>query len=129
LTTLAKTLVDKGLAPLNTTRALLPEEMLEPSHLIPDTFKFYASIRKQNTTRLYRQTKYNLLHEETEGYAKLLSTLNQLTLGASSPESVVNHVVSSIGYFDLDPNRVCDMTLEAFERAPSNLGGYSGRFW
>ena len=116
--------MDRNLVPLATSRTLLPEEMLEVSQLIDEWTKFKAGIRKANTARVYRQTKFNLLHEETEGYAKLLTALQQLAVGAASADFIVEHVVSLIGYFDLDPNRVCDMTLEAFERTPSNLGGY-----
>ncbi|KAI8538772.1 hypothetical protein RHMOL_Rhmol09G0129800 [Rhododendron molle] len=51
-----------------------------------------------NTRLLYQQTKFNLLREESEGYAKL----------------------SLIGHFDLDPNRVFDIVLECFELQPDN---------
>jgi hypothetical protein len=35
--------------------------------------------------------------------------------------SVVNNVLSVIGRFDLDPNRVIDVILDAFEQQPENL--------
>ena len=34
---------------------------------------FVKRMKKLNTDQVYRQRKYNLLHEETEGYSKVLS--------------------------------------------------------
>ena len=76
---------------------------------------------------LYQQQKYNLLREETEGYAKLAVAIAQLPLyshnhissSPSSPPSQVelhiNHIFALVGQFDLDPNRVLDIILDAFE--------------
>eukprot|EP00967_Tisochrysis_lutea_P075662 scaffold102022_cov30-Tisochrysis_lutea.AAC.3 len=96
-----------------------------------------------NTRALYTQQKYNLLREESEGYSKLITELAELpaapgsTFGAgsipalgssansrdvststracASAAEVVANVQSLIGYFDLDPNRVLDLVLEALE--------------
>ena len=64
----------------------------------------------------YKQQKYNLFREETEGYAKLITELNQPDMASrTSPKEVLQVIKSIIGYFNLDPNRVLDIILESFE--------------
>jgi THO complex subunit 2 len=76
----------------------------------------------------YKQQKYNLLREETEGYSKLtteiLSNMGPGVFEVSSSEleqdletrvpQVLGSIESLIGYFDLDPNRVLDIILDIF---------------
>ena len=62
----------------------------------------------------YKQQKYNLFREECEGYAKLVTELNQ-DLSTISPAEILEVIKSIIGYFNLDPNRVLDIILESFE--------------
>lgn len=76
-----------------------------------------------NTRLLYQQTKFNLLREESEGYAKLVTLLcqsgSESTAEASSESSATISIIKSlIGHFDLDPNRVFDIVLECFELFP-----------
>lgn len=60
------------------------------------------------------------MREENEGFSKLMTELNQDhdRLG-SQPATVLRHIQSLIGYFELDPNRVLDMVLDAFETSCS----------
>ena len=98
---------------------------------------------KINTGLVYKQQKYNLLHEESEGYSKLLNILHTFPAPApvASPvagsescsscesnntsnnntqshdslvSSAITSVLSTTGYFDLDPNRVLDIILDMF---------------
>ena len=62
----------------------------------------------------YKQQKYNLFREECEGYAKLVTELNQ-DLSTTCPAEILEVIKSIIGYFNLDPNRVLDIILESFE--------------
>jgi THO complex subunit 2 len=55
-----------------------------------------------------------LFREECEGYAKLITELNQ-DLSATTPAEILKVIKSVIGYFNLDPNRVLDIILESFE--------------
>ena len=55
-----------------------------------------------------------MFREECEGYAKLVTELNQ-DLAVISPAEVLEVIKSIIGYFNLDPNRVLDIILESFE--------------
>lgn len=93
----------------------------------------------------YKQRKFNLFREESEGYSKLIVELNQ-DRPAIEPTSILEIVKSLIGkrqqpdkmillsistfymlyyiffllsgYFNLDPNRVLDILLETFENRP-----------
>uniref|UniRef100_A0A453GAP2 THO complex subunit 2 N-terminal domain-containing protein n=1 Tax=Aegilops tauschii subsp. strangulata TaxID=200361 RepID=A0A453GAP2_AEGTS len=76
-----------------------------------------------NTRLLYQQTKFNLLREESEGYAKLVTLLCQVgsDLACQNASSATISIIKSlIGHFDLDPNRVFDIVLECFELYPDN---------
>lgn len=75
---------------------------------------------KLNTNNFYRQQKYNLLREESEGYAKLVVILASLPVTQFEAAESIKQILSLIGYFDLDPNRVLDVTLDAFEQQPWN---------
>jgi THO complex subunit 2 len=82
----------------------------------------------------YKQQKYNLFREEGEGYSKLLieivrsfpPTLDKCWVRGTDPSirraeeikrlvaRLLENIKSLIGYFDLDPNRVLDVILDAF---------------
>lgn len=94
------------------------------------------------------QQKFNLLREESEGYSKLVTELTRsevhtahthtthtnahslrvvvvrrlsvAQLSESNVESVIGTLQSLVGYFDLDPNRVLDLVLEAYEHNQDN---------
>ena len=79
---------------------------------------------KVNANLYYRQHKFNLVVEESEGYAKLIGCLvgsngvgGLSTAGESggSGSSTAKDILALIGAFDLDPNRVLDVTLDALE--------------
>jgi THO complex subunit 2 len=71
------------------------------------------------TKRGLTQNKFNLFREESEGYSKLLTELNT-PFDASSVQGVIGNVRALIGHFDLDPNRVFDLVLDAFEQQIDN---------
>lgn len=73
-----------------------------------------------NTRLLYQQTKFNLLREESEGYAKLVTLLCEDSGASNSSSSTIGTIKSLIGHFDLDPNRVFDIVMECFEMQPHN---------
>ena len=78
----------------------------------------------------YKQNKFNLLREQTEGYSKLTT---ELTSSLGPAHSIIDgspmeslsaieararpaweRVVGLVGYFDLDPNRALDIILDVF---------------
>ncbi|KAI9793668.1 MAG: THO complex subunit 2 [Peltula sp. TS41687] len=97
-------------------RLYLEAPVLESLGLIRSTFG-RMNIRK-TTNLLYRQSNYNLLREETEGYSKLMTEL--FTTSCNEPPSgevvgeVLERVKALIGAFDLDVGRVLDVILDVF---------------
>ena len=94
----------------------LDSTLLESLGMIRNTF-VRVGIRQQ-TNLLYRQSNYNLLREETEGYSKLITEL--FTTSSNEPptseivEETFERVKGMIGAFDLDVGRVLDITLDVF---------------
>ncbi len=78
----------------------------------------------------YKQNKFNLLREQSEGFSKLVTEVTSALPAPHSPatglplepQSIVpervqpiwKRIVSLIGYFDLDPNRALDVILDLF---------------
>ena len=75
-----------------------------------------------NTKLLYRQDKFNLQREESEGFAKLVTELQRVT--PSNVDAVARNIRSLIGFFHLDPNRVFDIVLEVLEADPASVATY-----
>ncbi|KAK7500593.1 hypothetical protein BaRGS_00008168 [Batillaria attramentaria] len=96
----------------------LEQDTLEVANLLSSRVQFNQKYVKTKTRLYYKQQKFNLLREESEGYSKLIVELNQEITEQVTPESVLQHIKSLIGCFDLDPNRVIDVMLESFECRP-----------
>lgn len=97
-------------------RLQLETPLLQSLGLVRETFT-RMGIRKQ-TNLLYRQSNYNLLREESEGYSKLLTEL--FTTSNNEPPTseavgeTFERVKAMIGAFDMDVGRVLDVTLDVF---------------
>ncbi|MCJ1418720.1 THO complex subunit 2 [Xylographa parallela] len=114
-TSLAPMVLATGISPV-LMREELESSLLENLGLIRTTF-VRMGIRRQ-TNLLYRQSNYNLLREETEGYSKLITELfttsgNELP-SAEVVEDTFERVKAMIGTFDLDVGRALDVTLDVF---------------
>ncbi|XP_065616402.1 THO complex subunit 2 isoform X3 [Quercus suber] len=123
LTKLAKWMADSALVPLRLFQERCEEEFLWEAEMI----KIKAQDLKNkevrvNTRLLYQQTKFNLLREESEGYAKLVTLLCRDSEASTQNVSAatIGIIKSLIGHFDLDPNRAFDIVLECFELQPDN---------
>jgi THO complex subunit 2 len=78
------------------------------------------------TAMYYKQQKYNLFREESEGYAKLLTELNfNRTSDSTSSKTVIRNVQALVGHFALDPNRVLSEIIGAFENSNPLASGRS----
>ena len=97
-------------------------------------------LKKINTDMFYRQHKFNLLAEESEGYAKLwvclvggggggvfCDTVSSSSNNGEEEEDCAyaaeanKYIRELIGAFDLDPNRVLDLALDAIEWELNNV--------
>ncbi|KAI0375719.1 hypothetical protein BV20DRAFT_1059341 [Pilatotrama ljubarskyi] len=98
--------------------------------LVADKAAFERKEIRTRTGLFYKQNKFNLLREESEGYSKLTAELTS-SLGPphspstgypAEPVEVIEararptweRTLGLIGYFDLDPNRVLDIILDVF---------------
>ena len=90
-------------------QSLLDVRVLEKVKVIEGRDVFTKKMSVVNTNQHFRQTKYNLLHEESQGFAKLLKLL--LAGGLEEIKSLKPY----IGAFDLDPNRVLDLLVDVLE--------------
>ncbi|KAI4313667.1 hypothetical protein L6164_026626 [Bauhinia variegata] len=120
---LARWLVESELVPIRLLQERCEEEFLGEAELI----KIKAQDLKGkevrvNTRLLYQQTKFNLLREESEGYAKLITLLCRDPEAPTQKASAatIGIIKSLIGHFDLDPNRVFDIVLECCELQPNS---------
>lgn len=108
-------------------RSELENDLLKSLGLVRDSFGKMA-VRKA-THALYRQSNYNLLREETEGYSKLMTeyftTVNSEPPNQEVVSETYQRVNALIGAFDLDIGRVLDVTLDVF----ANLLVKHGRFF
>lgn len=126
---MAKWLVESSLVPSRLLQERCEEEFLWESELIKIKAQdLKAKEVRVNTRLLYQQTKFNLLREESEGYAKLVTLLCQGGLDSTIENTstvTISIIKSLIGHFDLDPNRVFDIVLECFELYPENSTFYN----
>ena len=104
---LIKRLSDNVPIPTNSLLERLTFDTLEKAELVQSKDHWVKKERRLMTKAFYTQNKFNLLREENEGYAKLISDLQHCGgWTEESMESVVKNIQSLIGYFFLDPNRV-----------------------
>jgi THO complex subunit 2 len=85
---------------------------------------FQNNTSRFQTQRWFRQVKYNLFREESEGYSKLITDLIAFFESPPAEVSVTElsaRVQSYIGYFNMDPNRVIGVILHCFERHASPI--------
>ncbi|KAL1714796.1 transcription factor/nuclear export subunit protein 2-domain-containing protein [Schizophyllum commune] len=85
---------------------------------------------RRRTALFYKQHKFNLLREQSEGYSKLATEIAGALGPAHSPQDgrptespedlhkrvkpIWSKLISLVGYFDLDPNRALDVILDIF---------------
>ncbi|EGG23137.1 THO2 protein [Cavenderia fasciculata] len=108
--------VKKSIVEAKLLKERLEPEMLEECGIINQADKFVKKTIRINTINTYTQVKYNLFKEETEGFSKIISELNKGDrLNEMTLDSTIDNIKSLIGYFNLDPNRVLDIVLDAYE--------------
>ncbi|KAK3866040.1 hypothetical protein Pcinc_028398 [Petrolisthes cinctipes] len=101
-------------------------ETLGDAGVVKHKKNFHTKQIKVKTKLFYKQQKFNLLREESEGYAKLITELNQDITPRVTPDSIIQVIRSLIGGFNLDPNRVLDLILESLESRPHLHEFYTG---
>lgn len=116
LCSLVKKIHDDSLLDSVAMKMCLDINLLCGAGIWRDEQSFKTRLVKYNTQLMYKQQKYNLFREESEGYAKLITSLSALPPPPHQVSDVTKHLISIIGYFDLDPNRAADVALDCFEQ-------------
>jgi len=99
-------------------RQELDVPLLQTLSLVRNTFERMRA--RKTTNSLYRQANFNLLREESEGYAKLLTEYFNIVDACSGNQDVDSAVAEDafqrvkalVGAFDLDVGRVLDITMD-----------------
>jgi THO complex subunit 2 len=79
-------------------------DFLEQAEMVKDAVTWRAREIRLNTRQVYSQEKYNLLREESEGYAKLVTAVNGQGKGSLRPEMVpalVGAILITFYYFEI----------------------------
>lgn len=91
------------------------ESILKLSIVPTDTLMKQLNTHKRD--EFYTQKKYNLIHEESEGYAKLMVELYNI-LKYNDTSYQVDYALRIIeeltGHYNLDPNRTLDILIEIY---------------
>ena len=86
---------------------------IEEAKIINNSKQLSTKFVKLKTKLFYKQKKYNLFREESEGYSKFITAIFEHSY--DDPEVMLKYMKSLIGNFNLDPNRALDLILEGFE--------------
>jgi THO complex subunit 2 len=121
LAQLVKDLAQMKIVPVSMLRLSLDLNLLNCAGLSADEQTVTKVLVRINTKILYRQQKYNILREEPEGFSKLATTLQTIPQPQQDCSDLIKNMFAIIGQFDLDPNRVLDVVLTAFEQQSANL--------
>lgn len=106
-----------------TIRELLPTDVVIFLGFARPNFQNHSI--KHSTNVLYRQRGFNLLREETEGYAKLMTEyFNAASIIGTSATETWEKVKALIGAFNMDPGRVLDVTLDVFSTVHVRRTGF-----
>ncbi|XP_065885468.1 THO complex subunit 2-like isoform X2 [Dysidea avara] len=103
------------IVPVSLLKGHLEVDTLEAVGIIPSSKVFNQKYVKMKTRLFFKQQKFNLFREESEGYSKLIAELGHGHRTHEHAPVFMENVKSLIGHFNLDPNRVLDVILDAFE--------------
>ncbi|KAH9077515.1 transcription factor/nuclear export subunit protein 2-domain-containing protein [Lactarius deliciosus] len=125
-----KLLLKDGVLNPGLCRERLDMSLVAGVGLVLDRPSFDKKEVRVRTGLFYKQNKFNLLREQSEGYSKLFTEVTSALPAPHSPatglpleplsvspervQAIWKRIVSLIGYFDLDPNRALDVILDLF---------------
>ncbi|KAL7319076.1 THO2 plays a role in transcriptional elongation [Mucor circinelloides] len=129
LVNIIKGLVDSGAISIGECKQNFHSGLLFECGYVPNHRLFDRRLVRLNTALLYKQDKYNLSREASEGYASLFNDLT--TASIDNERDIKGKLVATpldriplfleiitahMGEFHLDPNRVLDIILDFFIR-------------
>ncbi|KAJ2879370.1 THO2 plays a role in transcriptional elongation, partial [Coemansia aciculifera] len=92
---MTKALISSGVISQDLAKERLDPDFLEQLGAIPSTGAFNRKCIRLNTVLNFKQTKYNLVSEQSEGFSKLV-TLVQATMAAVVPHQVSNDILRAV---------------------------------
>ncbi|KAK6458008.1 transcription factor/nuclear export subunit protein 2-domain-containing protein [Scheffersomyces xylosifermentans] len=107
----------KGMIKAETIALYISTDLLKESEVVPKNVLTKA-LNSRIRDEFYTQKKYNLLHEEVDGYAKFIVELYNIFRFDEKDfqiEYALEIIEQLIGHFSLDPNRCLDILLEVIE--------------
>ncbi|KAJ9104267.1 hypothetical protein QFC19_004084, partial [Naganishia cerealis] len=130
-TRILKSLLESGMLSVSDVAHLVDSSRLSVLGLLSSQPRHNSLEKRKRTNRFYRQKKYTLIRECSEGWARLIVLLTEES--ALGPRATGNNpsaepdvdrqqrartlwrkIVALIGYYDLSPARVLDIILDAF---------------
>ncbi|KHJ43040.1 rsbr [Trichuris suis] len=94
---------------------LIPEEVMVHGIGSLEDNRVKTRVVRLKTRLLYKQTRFNLLHEEPEGFVLLFDTLMNGDFDSRDVANVVASVQQLTAEYSLDTRRVFDMILHCFQ--------------
>ncbi|KAJ2674754.1 THO2 plays a role in transcriptional elongation [Coemansia sp. RSA 1085] len=112
----AKCLVSAQVISLDLAKERLDADFLEQMNAIPSAVAFTRKYIRLNTTLNFKQTKYNLISEQNEGFAKLV-VLIQGAMAAVAPHQLSSDLLNAIrsGSFIKDNGSVVMQALQTLD--------------
>ncbi|WPK26953.1 hypothetical protein PUMCH_004322 [Australozyma saopauloensis] len=116
LKSLLQSIADKNLLDQNVLATHISSSTLIDTGLLQGSL-FTRQCNTSKRDHFYTQKKFNLFHEEFEGYSLIVSELDEIL---SNPHNIdlveyaVEAVNKLIGHYLLDPNRVLDLIIDIF---------------
>ena len=104
----------------------LVPSILDASGLVSEQ-ELLKKLKMHNTQVHYKQQKYNLLQEESEGYSKVLNFFVSGCYHDGDLDCQRKRLRQLIGVFELDPNRVLDLLLDVLEARLYHMKGSAAR--
>ncbi|KAI5970432.1 RLR1 [Candida margitis] len=108
LTTLSR---NENVIKSHTISLYISSDFIKETDIVPSKM-LSKSLNTKLRDKLYTQKKYNLLHEEIEGYSKFIVEIHDILAG-NDAEFQVNYALQVIeklvGHYSLDPNRCLDI--------------------
>ncbi|KAL1743555.1 transcription factor/nuclear export subunit protein 2-domain-containing protein [Schizophyllum fasciatum] len=130
MVSLIKKLLEREIVSRTCCRERFDSPVLERVGLLANVEAFSRLEVRRRTGLFYKQHKFNLLREQSEGYSKLATEIAGALGPAHSTQDgrptespgdlqkrvkpIWSKLISLVGYFDLDPNRALDVILDIF---------------
>lgn len=116
---LLQLIIRKDSIKVSTIASYLSSDSLKDLTIVPKQ-SLIKSLNIKKRDEFYTQKKFNLFHEESEGFAKFVVELYEI-FKSEDTDYQINYAVTVIetliGHYSLDPNKCLDLLLEVYAAA------------